>query len=311
MSEAFYRLVRQWDARGELLLDTMISESEPALWTAMLTTGWLEEADAARDAWCRECGDEQAELVFVGTAAAKQAYWNCPACGLVAAELEQLRRWRFCTDRFIRWFATILCLSGSPRCLLPNRLWLLGRVHAQGAVQHVLLARGVRQQDFAKVLAQVRLPPKPLWICAGKILGNEHSSMSPASVVSVPEILSWEHDRWAVDTSCLQAATPVSEPKREAVRKRGSRTAAIEALQNELSKHLRSARSHAEARLETHGEVHLLPRPTQKQLARATGLTEVAVCRCLADPRAKQLRLLWEMAQDIEAVLRLPTGALR
>ena len=84
----------------------------------------------------------------------------------------------------------------------------------------------------------------------------------------------------------------------------------MERLTKELQRHLLAARDHAkDCRVRT-GTPRLLPRPTQAQLARQTGLTESAVSRCLKDPEAAVLRVLWETAGDLDAVVSW-SGSLR
>jgi hypothetical protein len=46
-----------------------------------------------------------------------------------------------------------------------------------------------------------------------------------------------------------------------------------------------------------------LERPSQKDLASLCELTETDVSRCLKDPEARLLRLLWETASDLDRIL--------
>ncbi|WP_168566042.1 MarR family transcriptional regulator [Crateriforma spongiae] len=94
-------------------------------------------------------------------------------------------------------------------------------------------------------------------------------------------------------------------PKPKPQPRRSSRTAKIELLVRELTLHLRSAADLA------HASGELLPRPTQQELARRTGISKSDVSRCIKDPSANQLRLLWQTADDPDAVLRLPRKQLR
>ena len=50
------------------------------------------------------------------------------------------------------------------------------------------------------------------------------------------------------------------------------------------------------------GEIKLLPRPTQKMLAKLTNMHEREVSRCLKDSEAKILRLLWEQSDTLEGI---------
>jgi hypothetical protein len=85
---------------------------------------------------------------------------------------------------------------------------------------------------------------------------------------------------------------------------RGSRLANIERLQSELSAHLLSAKDHAMSRIDRDLEPELLPRPNQTKLGLRVGLEPSDVSRCLHDPRAAMLRILWNAADSLEEVLR-------
>src|SRR6056297_3563267 len=51
--------------------------------------------------------------------------------------------------------------------------------------------------------------------------------------------------------------------------------------------------------------ITLLPRPSKTHLAKLTGMSKSDVTRCFADLTATELNLLWQTADDLEAVLRL------
>jgi hypothetical protein len=100
----------------------------------------------------------------------------------------------------------------------------------------------------------------------------------------------------------LQAAS-AALPKKEPPRKRATRAAKIEALRKEMIDHLRAAHDHARATRDQTGTPRLLPRPTQKDLAKRVDISEYDVSRCLKDPAAHELRLLWEVALDLGQIM--------
>jgi hypothetical protein len=95
-----------------------------------------------------------------------------------------------------------------------------------------------------------------------------------------------------------------SAKSKRRVPKRGSRSCNIEKLQNELIEHLRGAQDHARASIQNGGMPTLLPRPNQKELGRRTRLSESNVSRCLSDPCARELRILWDLANDLEGIIK-------
>jgi len=93
-------------------------------------------------------------------------------------------------------------------------------------------------------------------------------------------------------------------PPNSAGCKRASRAANIEMMKRELIEHIKSARDHAQAAIDLKQEPVLLPRPSKVDLGLRVGLKPHAVTRCFQDPAAHELRLLWNVADDLEAVLK-------
>jgi len=88
------------------------------------------------------------------------------------------------------------------------------------------------------------------------------------------------------------------------LRKRAERATNIEALTNEMRHHIRDARDHAQSAVDHGKTLELLPRPSRRELGERVGLTETGVSRCFNDPAAKELNLLWQIADDLDAVLK-------
>ena len=87
-------------------------------------------------------------------------------------------------------------------------------------------------------------------------------------------------------------------------RKRAERAANIELLRKELIEHIRAARDHAQAAIDFGREPELLPRPSRRDLAERAGINEAAVSRCFNDPAATELNVLWNTAEELEAVMK-------
>ncbi|MFQ5734293.1 MAG: hypothetical protein ACE5KM_20335 [Planctomycetaceae bacterium] len=101
-----------------------------------------------------------------------------------------------------------------------------------------------------------------------------------------------------------QTSGPHSRANGRRNRKRAERAASIEALTTELKRHIRAAREHAQTAVDFGRTPDLLPRPSQKDLAERVGITVSAASRCFNDPSATELRLLWETAGDLDALLK-------
>jgi len=99
---------------------------------------------------------------------------------------------------------------------------------------------------------------------------------------------------------------PAHRPTKPAAgaRKRASRAGAIDALKKELKEHIRAAADHLRSRRDLGAGPAMLPRPTQAELARRIGSPPYTVSRCLRDPTARELQILWQTANDPQAILQ-------
>ncbi len=96
-------------------------------------------------------------------------------------------------------------------------------------------------------------------------------------------------------------ARPAAPP---AVSRRARRAADTERLKAELIEHIRGAADHARAAIAAGRQPQLLPRPSKADLACRLGLARWAVSRCFSDPAATELRVLWEVADDLDTMLK-------
>lgn len=85
---------------------------------------------------------------------------------------------------------------------------------------------------------------------------------------------------------------------------RGTRAANIDKLAKAMENHLIAARDHACSLKDRGMEPVLLPRPQQKEFSKLTGLSASDISRCLKDPRAKLLQILWQTAESLDDVMR-------
>ncbi|MCG6158329.1 hypothetical protein [Rubinisphaera margarita] len=92
--------------------------------------------------------------------------------------------------------------------------------------------------------------------------------------------------------------------------RRSSRLEATAKIKDELISHLIDARDHAVSTRYSEGEAKLLDRPTQKDIAKLTGLTTTSVNRCFTDPANHEIRHIYEVLDDVEKIVTY-SGSLR
>jgi hypothetical protein len=116
------------------------------------------------------------------------------------------------------------------------------------------------------------------------------------------EAESWEEYLQAF-AQMVKLTLPSNYRNKKPTPMRAERTAAIEKLEKEMEAHLLAARDHAHSLNDRGLTPELLPRPQQNELAKRAGLTTSQVCNCLKDGRARILRILWESANSLDAVM--------
>jgi hypothetical protein len=235
------------------------------------------------------------------------AFLPCPQCGPVKVSLERLRRWRLDPSQLWERIFDGMSIDRNVREIVPRRVWRIGKCAlAKGQIWEVIVGRMLWRADGSELLRQASLPRRSIVFVPSRC--NTVSGESP-SVVSLCDVFSWSGtvctlDMQRVEELLTTTGAKKSKPLRRS-RKRSERAATIECLVRLMKDHVNAARDHACVTAEA-GEVHLLPRPTQRDLARVAGVLEMTVSRCLRDPVARELRLLWELAGDLDGLLALP-----
>ena len=283
-------------------------ETAAFLWKPLAARGYLSRiADATHV--CCECS-RFVEVMWIGNAKGVVApFAPCPECGIRTVDPDVLRRWEIRMEEVLRKVVSLLEIRGEIYPLMPGILWRLGR---KGNTEHLYLRRFSDSEKSLVVPAISKMPQAVVITGTGQTLCDvrrvleTHSMFSLESVAemstsgditlsqkSIYDITGYEI------TACVKTSgkksTPNSRPRRD------SRAAAIESLSREMEQHLRAAKDHAKSTADS-GNISLLPRPTQAQLAKQTELTEITVSRCLKDPQAKYLRMLWEKANDLKNI---------
>ncbi len=112
-----------------------------------------------------------------------------------------------------------------------------------------------------------------------------------------------DFDTAYVESRIVDAGLASNSTGYHQTKKRAGRAANIELLTKEIIAHLRAAKNYAYAKKELTGQPELLPRPTQKSLGKRVGLSDSDVSRCLNDPTARELKLYWDTAGDLDHIM--------
>lgn len=275
----------------------------------LLRLGVLREASPALHAQCLECGRGHLVPVVWATnarTAEAEARLPCPECGPVPIAPDRVRRWVVDVPALL----ARACAAASIRPALaepvPGHLWYLGTAVWAGRRREAYCARFVHGHPRAAVLAALAPFPRAVLFHPTEHALRLWGAATPNPTVALESVVGFGPDGLTFDAAAVAARLGDADPAAPAPkppRKRATRAAKIEALLKELREHLRAARAHARGTLDLRGAPELLPRPTQKHLAERCGLTEADVSRCLKDPEAELLRLVWSAAADLDRVL--------
>ncbi|XZE56575.1 hypothetical protein SH139x_002695 [Planctomycetaceae bacterium SH139] len=261
----------------------------------------------ATEQQCKDCGEHQPVIYSTDREGSRHGFIVCERCGPAEVHSESLDQLVFDTEQLLEHLFVDTRLAIKP--IDSDLLWHIGRRTLEGRSRELLFLRRLGLELKASIVEQLGRRQRSLVFTPLASSAESLAAMIPNLVIGIQDIVEFSEDGLRLDWEAVEdrlgefceSELPASKPQP----RRSSRTAKIETLVQELTQHLRSAADHA------HATGELLPRPTQQELARRTGMSKSDVSRCISDSSADQLRLLWQTADDLDAVLRLPARQLR
>jgi hypothetical protein len=273
-----------------------------------LGCGLLRPITPALTMPCEMCGGRHTErVVFLSGADGVHAYVPCRTCGPNRIDPDRLRRWELDLDALTTLVSTELACRGEAVELVPQRFWRLGLACFAGRHHNVFFGRMLTGHDGCELLQQQHISKYGVVFVPSMV-----PKMSLAEKGSRPFIFSLREtilsnsnalhlDKTFVESQV--AGRNNVKPHMRNPSKRAVRTTMIADLTKAVIEHIRAARDHAHVMQRQTGSPRLLPRPTQRQLARQLGASQAGVNRCLADPSARELRYLWNLAVDLDRIM--------
>ena len=234
-------------------------------------------------------------------------YFQVCDCGIERIDAATLRTWNTRIEKVMEETVVAMNIRGGITPVIPDLLWRLGRKKTR----EFFYLRAFWNAERRSLVAILRAIPKAVILTGVEKSAQElqHEISHPCAALEMIARLE-EDGRFVIDPEVLEdilgesaEMDVVQEESPKARAKRGSRAAKIEKLIKEMEQHLRSARAYAQATADQ-GDIKLLPRPTQEELAKRTGLSEMDVSRCLKDPNARTFRFLWDGALDMKFIFK-------
>ncbi len=272
--------------------------------------GLLRQAEPARALPCPECdGSRQLPVEFIKHKKTGQmhGYIACPECGSSEIDPRKLERWRIDSVAVLR--AIMEKLTPTPRApteVFPSRLWNAGKIHLLGQLREIFFIVGFRTATGSAVVDFVRTRAKCIILMPCEIGVARWGAASNNLVLAIDSFATLEASGIEINRQVLEtrvAAFFGNNKTKTPPKRRASRLADLDALERELTEHLRNARDHAIASRDLKGEAKLLRRPTKAALAKRAGVSPSDLTRCFQDKLGANLRRMWELAADLDAII--------
>jgi hypothetical protein len=271
-----------------------------------VASGLLVADTPAEWVTCYDCGEYRDVMPW----SESEVYLRCGECGGQPIPITRLRRWRVSLRGIWERAFDGMCNVANVETLVPDRLFRLGKAKLGTRSWTVYFGRGLHQSDAVAALSQVSFLPQSVVFVPFKT-PPARLGMPPAIPLSLATTwtgsqIDWDHDYVAGQLEGVGIVAPAALPKAQ---RRRNRLAVVGALEKQLREHLTAAKNYALDLRQRTGIPKLLPRPTMDLLAQQLGISKSTVSRCLEDESARHLLRLWELADNLDEILRLAGAA--
>jgi len=270
--------------------------------------GLVKQAATATHVVCDACAEGHVEEVdqIVYPEHVTRFFITCPENGRVEVPRERLMQWAVDYLPLFLSLSSALSASTGVTEVLPGRIWNLGRAALAGRSKTIWVTRGLGWPDAAQLADVLPKGRSPVIFFLGQPPDEDLLQVPCESVIELRTVIRLCEEGIAVDVDGIerQLIVEIAEVTKKKPKKRASRTATIDAIKQALREHLRAARDHAFNSRNRGSVSALLPRPSQKQLAAQLNISESSVSRAINDPSDKEIAILWEIADDLEQVMK-------
>lgn len=279
------------------------------IFDCLVSLGLLRQAQTARHVTCLDCAEQHVEEVWSVKCpdGCTRFFIRCPENGRIEVGRERLLQWAIDYTPLQQALISAFSASGDPEEVLPGRIWNLGRAAIGGKARTLWMARGLSWSDSQQLKEALPRGRSPVLFFLGQPPMAGLTDIPIESIIDFKTIVRIEGAKLRVDVdsvNCqLKQGNVISGGKKTPPKKRATRTALIDALKQELRKHLQAARDHAYATRKKTGIAELLPRPTQRQLAAMLNTDVSNISRAINDGREKELKFYWGGANDLSQVM--------
>jgi len=301
---------RSMDVQSPLFTGDEIASWPEGSFQTLMDAGVLRQADTTTHVLCDACTDGHVEEVMSVSFknGITRFFIRCPENGRVEIPRERLLQWSINLDPLLKFIAEAFNATGEINESFPSRLWEIGRASIAGRSRMIWVARGLSWPDADVLKPSLPKGKSPVLFMLGRAPANGMVHLSPDSMIPCDKVISMHEGSLAMDKDAveefLNASGSGEDMTKKTPKKRAERMAAIDLMEKAVIEHILSARDYAFAAIQRGEAPELLPRPTQKFLAKQLGLDETTVSRSINDASAHKLKLLWNTANDLDAVMK-------
>ncbi len=173
-----------------------------------LKLGLLRQSAGGLMASCPSCDDGHVEPVAQrpGPDGQPRLYIYCPEQLRLEVSAEMCRGWEVDLDGLATLVSSAMELKGTPKPLMPNRLWRLGRIPWEGKTREVMLATRLADPDGNSVAAHVGAGGRTIVLVPRLVPDDRVWLGRVPAVVALERIAELEGDRFAIDGVALLEA---------------------------------------------------------------------------------------------------------
>ena len=214
---------------------------------------------------------------------------------------ETIKGWRVNDTVILRSLVESLGMKENITEILADQIWKLGRRQRR----EYFFIRSVSHDNISQIMAMFGNQPKAVLITT-RDADTIKRFMPNVTCFSLCEAGTLDEEyRITFDMELIETYVGDHEKtKKKSKPKRSLLAGKIEVLTQAMKEHVYAAYNYMEHTGQS-GEIKLLPRPTQAQLAKMTDLSQQDVSKCLRDPEATILKLFWENSKTMDGIDKL------
>jgi len=154
---------------------------------------------------CPNCDNGHIEpvVVRIEPGGGKRFFIWCPEDLRVEVTAEMCRSWEVDPDGLAHAMAAALDLKGSPKAIVPDRLWRLGRIPWGGKTREVVLARRMRDNDAATIAAHIGAGGRAIVLAPNLLPDDRIWPGHVPAVIALSRVATVEIDRILIDGVAL------------------------------------------------------------------------------------------------------------